>query len=388
MKVLNVQPFDNFGSIQRRSFQVASELRKEGVQTVFITPKKGVSFTKTALENSFKVYKTSCLRPVFIRNWLSLLHIIEWIRSVPRSLSEVYKIAYLEQPDVIHVNGFVCIQEAIVAAFCHRRSFLWNLIGTLYPRIIIVMFLPIIRMASFRVFVAKKLVPYYFGYSHDWIIYEPVNTDKFNPAKTDMSEIDILRKDLSLNGHQRVVGFLGSISPAKGLEFLIRSASFIKEKYRNIRLIIAGGFPPEQLDYRFKLKKLVHELGLSADIVFTGHIEHDRVPLVLSLFDVFVSASVSEGTPVSILEAMAMEKPVVATDVGGVSEQIVNDETGILVPPRNTKALADAIIHLLSNPTKANSLGRKARERVGQMFTLQMCVIQYKKLYENLTKFN
>jgi glycosyltransferase involved in cell wall biosynthesis len=384
MKVLNVQPFDCSGSIQRRSLQVSLELRKEGIDTVFVVPKEGFSFTKMALENDFKVYKTSSLRPVFINGKQSLIHMVKWIRRIPKNIVEMYKIVCGEQPDVIQVNGFVCIQEALVATFCYRRKFLWNLIGTLYPRIIILLFLPIIRSASLRVFVSKKLVNYYFGKPKDWIIYEPVDTDKFNPNRIALFELDVLRKTLSLGVNSHMVGFLGFISPVKGLEYLIRSIKLVKEKCNDVKLVIAGGVPPHQQDYYIKLKNLVCELKLSKDIIFVDYVEHEKVPLVLRLFNIFVFSSTHEGTPVSILEAMAMEIPVVATDVGGVSEQIVNGETSILVPPKDPEAIAEAIIRLLQNPEERIRMGRRSRKRVQEMFSLEKCVLMYKKLYGDI----
>lgn len=382
LKVLNVQPFDNFGSIQRRSLHVALDLRKEGIQTVFTTPRKGNAFTKTVMECGFRVYKTSCLRPVFVRNLHSLLHTIKWFKDIPKNLLEVHQIALAEQPDLIQVNGFVCVQEALIAALFHRQRFVWNLIGTLYPRLIILLFLPMIRMAALRLFVAKKIVPYYFGESDDPIINEPVDTVEFDPTRISRSEIEVLRRALSIDTQQRVIGYLGSVSPVKGLEFLIKSASFIKNQYPNVKLIIAGDFTLEQAEYRLKLERLVHELQLTKYVIFAGNIEHNKVRLLLSIFNVFVSASISEGTPVSILEAMAMEKPVIATNVGGISEQIINSESGILVPPKNQDAIAKAAIFLFENPVEAAILGKKARERVKTIYGLERCIGEYRKLYK------
>ena len=386
VKILNIQPFDYSGSIERRSLQVALELRKEGIETIFVNPREEYSFTKMAFENGFKVYKTSCLRPVFVNNKQSLTHVVNWIKGIPRNIVEMYKITRFEQPHVLQVNGFVCIQEALVAAFCYRRRFLWNLIGTtIYPRFIIAMFLPVIRLASARIFVAKKLVNYFFCNYDYWIINEPVDTDEFNPNKIDISKLNSLRKSLTIEKDAPIIGFLAFISPQKGLEYLLRGIRLVKKKYNNVKLIVVGDAPPHQAEYYMKLKYLVSELELSENVLFLGYVKRKEIPLLLSAFDIFVSASIYEGTPVTILEAMSMGIPVVATDVGGVSEQVLNGETGILITPKNPNAIAEAIIFLLQNKDKRIEMGKKARRRIQKVFSLQKCVLQYRKLYLSMT---
>ena len=222
IKVLVIQPFDVLGSIQNRSLVVAQRLKDYSIETIFVSPRNGRSFTKEAYKKGFKVYKTCSLRPVFLRDVGSLLHIIRFIKSFPKSLVEIYKVIKKEQPDIVQVNGFVCIQEAMIVALTCRRKFIWNLIGTLYPRVVIVALLPLIRLAFRRVFVSQKLIRYYFGKSNDKVIYEPVDTDKFNPNRVNVNELEALRKALSIQSTP-VVGFVGFISPVKGLEYLIKS---------------------------------------------------------------------------------------------------------------------------------------------------------------------
>ncbi|MEM4523442.1 MAG: glycosyltransferase family 4 protein, partial [Nitrososphaeria archaeon] len=145
-----------------------------------------------------------------------------------------------------------------------------------------------------------------------------------------------------------------------------------------------GDIFPHQMKYYYELKKLVKSLNLDDDVIFTGYIDHQELLTALSLADVFVIASLHEGTPVSILEAMAMERPVVATNVGGVSEQVISWHTGILVPPKNPEAIAKAIIYLLQNSNERIKMQKKARMWVKKMFSLEKCALMYKKLYEDV----
>ena len=100
--------------------------------------------------------------------------------------------------------------------------------------------------------------------------------------------------------------------------------------------------------------------------------------------DVFVLPSLSEGLPLSILEALAIEKSVVATDVGGIPEVMQNEVTGYLVPPKNPQILADKILQLLLNPQLAADFGKAGRKRVEEAFSLEHMIQEYQSLYEEL----
>jgi glycosyltransferase involved in cell wall biosynthesis len=103
------------------------------------------------------------------------------------------------------------------------------------------------------------------------------------------------------------------------------------------------------IEYFATLKKQIAELNLDNDIVFLGKIPHSQIKDILSVVDIFLMTSIAEGTPLVILEAMSMGIPVVATDVGGISEQVANGKTGIVVPPKDVNAIAEAVLYLLEN---------------------------------------
>ncbi|MCK4348225.1 MAG: glycosyltransferase family 4 protein, partial [Thermoplasmatales archaeon] len=151
----------------------------------------------------------------------------------------------------------------------------------------------------------------------------------------------------------------------------------------NVKFLIVGDISEPLKNYYYqKLKNLIGSLKMEQDVIFTG--KRYDIPQLLSTFDIFVLPSIAEGTPIVILEAMAMEKTVVATDVGAVSEQILGGETGIIVPPRNPKAMAEAVIYLLEHSEERIRMGKKAREGVKEMFSVERCVEEHRKLYENI----
>jgi glycosyltransferase involved in cell wall biosynthesis len=130
------------------------------------------------------------------------------------------------------------------------------------------------------------------------------------------------------------------------------------------------------------LAALSRQLGLQEAVRFLG--TRSDIPQLLSLLDVVALPSLEEGFPNVVLEAMAAGKPVVATRVGGTPEAVIHRETGLLVPPKDPRALADAILEVLDDPQRANAMGQAGRERVRKAFDLSRMVQEIEALYEEL----
>lgn len=128
------------------------------------------------------------------------------------------------------------------------------------------------------------------------------------------------------------------------------------------------------------LKEHVQKLGVEKKVLFLG-LRQD-VPRLLSLMDVFVLPSLSEGLSLAILEAMTAGKPVVTTQVGGNPELVLHLETGVLVPPEDSWALAEALERVLGDTGLAQRMGRAGRSRAGQYFGLHTMVKNYETLYQ------
>lgn len=184
-----------------------------------------------------------------------------------------------------------------------------------------------------------------------------------------------LRSDIGLNGQDRIIGAVGSLYPVKGHRFLIEAMPAIIRDCPNARLLLVG-----RGDQEVHLKEQVKKLGIERSVYFLG-LRQD-ISTLLSIMEVFVLPSLSEGLSVATLEAMASARPVVATRVGGNPELVVDGETGILVPSEDSQALATGIADLLLDRPRARTLGEKGRERVEQRFQMRMMVDEYRKLYE------
>ena len=180
---------------------------------------------------------------------------------------------------------------------------------------------------------------------------------------------------------EKVVLFVGRLASNKGLDTLVDSIPGVIAEHDDVKFVLVG----QDEGMRESLLKKANSLGVSDALVFTGHITDDR--LFRSAFassDVFVLPSEYEAFGIVLLEAMMCEKPCIASAVGGTSEAIVQDETGLLVEYGNAGKLAEMITGILSDPQRAKEMGKKGRERVLRKFTWGRVAREIEKVYEDL----
>jgi glycosyltransferase involved in cell wall biosynthesis len=160
----------------------------------------------------------------------------------------------------------------------------------------------------------------------------------------------------------------------KGHQFLLRAAAAVIKARPETNFLIIGTGP-----LRKQLESMSRALGLNNKVVFAGF--YEDLNDVLAAMDIFVQSSRTESLPVAVIEAMAAGKPIVATAVGGISEAIEPDKTGIIVPPLDSSQMADAILSLLNNRKKAAQMGRRARQVVAEKFSVQDASRQIAQIY-------
>lgn len=205
------------------------------------------------------------------------------------------------------------------------------------------------------------------------VIYNGVELDKYNPEREDLEG---LRQSLGIDDDCIVVGSIGRLVYQKGFQYFIEAADIIGNNNKT-RFIIVGEGPEEK-----NLKARVKASTISDVFMFTG--QRFDIPQILKICDIFVLPSILEGLPRVVIEAMAMAKPIVATDISGVREQLSHNHDGLIVPPKNPQALAEAITHLIDDKNKANELGKKARSSAELKFDLKQTVRNMERLYQNL----
>ncbi len=216
-----------------------------------------------------------------------------------------------------------------------------------------------------------------------------IDTQKFKPDAIKENENKALRESLGLGTKDTVIGFIGRLVKIKGPIDLINAFIKIRDRYPDAKLLMIGTWEHGERDLTTKdtIFKLVKENDLSGRVIFTGY--REDIPELLSIMDMFVLPSYWEGMPVSLLEAMSMELPVIGTDIRGSREEITED-CGIIYPPGDVDALAQAIVKYLEDRETATAMGKNARKRVVELFSeeevLKNQVAIYKKLLSEVIK--
>src|SRR3989338_2797277 len=183
-----------------------------------------------------------------------------------------------------------------------------------------------------------------------------------------------LRQKLGYGDNHKVVISVSRLVPKNGLKDLIESLVYLED---DVKLLIIGDGP-----LRDSLKLKSHELGLDGRIKFAGQVTHDDLPKYLAAADVFVRPSLSEGLGTAFLEAMAAKLPVVGTKTGGITDFIINRETGLFCEVNNSKDIADKVDMILKDNTLKDFMVSNARKLINEKYDWEIISRKYKELFQ------
>ena len=288
----------------------------------------------------------------------------------------------------------VRIRPTIVHSFLFRANILARIAGYLTG-------IPII-ISSVRVMGGEKKYFHYvemitsFMVDHYVTVSESVKRYIIDKSKISAEKISVIYNGVNIKSQDnsyeqnpkmpfkiedkdRILMTVGRLHKQKGHCYLIQAVSKVRKEFPNVKLLVTGEGEEEN-----NLKKLVKSLDLTNEVIFAG-LSSD-IERILPMAELFILPSLWEGLPNALLEAMAAGKPVVATKVGGIPEIVVHGETGVLIPPKDTDALAIAIIDLLQNRLKAKDMGEAARIRAGKRFSIYKMIEKTENLYQELLK--
>lgn len=190
---------------------------------------------------------------------------------------------------------------------------------------------------------------------------------------------DYLHKELGFSDDDFLVGIVAHLADHKGHKYLIEAAGIIKEKAPQIKLIIVGKGP-----LRMELDEQVKKTDVDDIVFFLGF--REDVPRILASLDLFVLSSYLEGLGTSIMDAMASRLPVVATEVGGIPELVTHEKTGLLVPPRDPRALAEAILKLYRDRKLATLYGEEGYKVVHEKYSSRAMAKKIIREYEHIAR--
>jgi glycosyltransferase involved in cell wall biosynthesis len=298
------------------------------------------------------------------------------IRPIVRAIRE-------NEIDLVHVNsGLRHGKPGIIAAWltktpcvCHVRMFhKLNLFDKVFTPFIDAFVY--ISNAIAKDYIAQGVPPL-----KGTVVHNGVDLGEFTPIH-DAAQV---RSEFGWTTHERLVGVIGRLDCWKGHEYFLEAVAEIAQEILSLRGLIVGEpeNTPLNREYYQKLQSLTKSLCLEDKVIFTGF--RGDVPRLMSALDVVVlSSSLPEPFGRVVIEGMAAGKPVVATAAGGVLDIIEDGVNGLLVPCKDAKAMAQAIFWLLSNQEQAEQIGRAARQRVAEKFTVPHYVAAVQSVYDTL----
>lgn len=219
------------------------------------------------------------------------------------------------------------------------------------------------------------------GYDPANIVVIPngVDLSRFT-AMADRAE---LRRSLGVPESSRLVAVVSRLTRLKGIEDFLEAAALVAPHHDDVHFLIVGEPSPiMNRVYLDELRAHAQRLGIQDRVIFTGL--RSDIPALLSAIDVSVMPSLNEALSNVLLESMAAGSAVVATDVGGTAEALLDGANGVLVPPGDPRIMAGAVTQLLDNPARARELGSRARRTIGERFSLERMVGATEALYDHL----
>ena len=207
--------------------------------------------------------------------------------------------------------------------------------------------------------VAQRMISQGFRAHDTTVIYNGLRTPDLSET-----ELESAHASLDLDGQEILLGTIARIDPKKNLETMLRAVALVTHTLPQVRLLVVGG---GSQDYLCRLEALAGSLGIASNVHFLGFRQDPLA--IMSLCDVSLLSSVTEGLPNAILESMMLGKPVVATEVGGVPELITDGIEGFLVRPGDHQAFAVKTLGLIRDPVLAQRMGNRGRAKVIDAFS-------------------
>lgn len=206
------------------------------------------------------------------------------------------------------------------------------------------------------------------------VINSGVDLNRFMQRASE--EAQNFKIELGIPEKSSIVGTVGRLVPVKGLKFLIKAAKLVIQKFPDTFFILAGDGHLKQ-----NLKKQASELGIEKNIIFLGW--RDDVARIISTYDIFALPSLNEGMGRVLVEAMALGKPIVASDIGGIPDLVTHERNGFLVPAKNPEQLANYIQILLENEEQREKMGHEGK-KIAVNFSKEIMVERIAELYREL----
>ena len=361
VRVLHIIPNFGAGGAERLLVDLLEAFDQERfeVAAVSLYPESGTILEEEIKEKGLKVYFLNKRRGLDLR-----------------MIPQLYRLFRAFRPDVVHTHRYVLRYTLLPMLFCRvpvRVHTVHSVAQKEVDRIG-----KLVHWIAFRLGgvvpisisreVANTVRAVYGRGIHTPVIYNGIPTTRF---------VSRAGRDNAKKEKNVVLLHVGRFAPEKNHLLLIEAFALALKEYPTMQLWLVGDG-----SLRPAVEKAIAEMRLAGKVLFLGI--RDDVPKLLAGCETFILSSDYEGVPLAVLEAMAAGKPVIATTVGGVPELVEDGVTGILVPPRDPQALAQAILRLVKDPDLRQRMGKAAQERTLERFDIARTAREYEALYLKL----
>jgi len=368
IRIGHVLPWPSVGGVELATLAIANTVESQGIKSVAFCLKDS-----TLVSNLFaqKGIETDFYQPADP----SYRHPKNYLRSSIQ-LARLFK---KHRVDLVHCGDLLAAYYAGLAAkmaslpvLCHVRCS--------YPEITKrdQSFLHLINKWVFVSRDAWQTFAYRVKSSRGRLIYEGIDV----PALVQQAEgAASVRSEFNIPADAHLIGMAARVAPAKDYETLAKAAARVVSRHRNVRFMIVGDHSQarEYREHYEKVKELLNANGVAGYFIFTDH--RADVQRLIAAIDIFLLSTRTEGLPLVILEAMAHAKPVVATNVGGVSEVVKADVTGFLHEPKDDERQAADLLRLIEDSALRKKMGEAGRQRVLTEFSKERFAAELSELY-------
>lgn len=361
-KILHILTERGWRGGEAQAFFLCRGLLQQGFYPIICTPKYS-EFAIRAQDQNVPIYEIPKMSLVNLPSLIQLRRIIKKERPVlihchtarAHSLALAAIIgnsAYRKRP--------IIVSRRVDFAVSHNPFSRWKYLN---PRVHYIAISRGVKDVLLQADISEK---------HIDIVNSGIDPERF---KTATSDCQAMRRELAVPEHAFVIGNVAALTDHKGHRFLIDAAALVHKTLPNSIFLIAG-----EGEERVHLEAQIQQLNLGSVVQLLGY--RNDIGNVMKTFDIFVLSSHKEGLCTSLLDAMLFEIPVIATCTGGVPDAVIHNETGILVEPKDSESLAEAIIFAYNNQDLIRSMASHARQRVMKFFTVDRMVAETIKVYQ------
>jgi len=380
IRIANIIEEGRLGGPQLRAAMIASAFNQE-IDTTIIFPKKNSKEFKLrchALGAKYLLFPLTTLN----RSWMAVLN---YVILFPFEVLKLSRLLKKNSFDIVHVSGGSWQFKGILAAKLADIKIIWELNDTYVPFIIRVIFFFLSKLANGFIYGSERTKRYYKKFistkQQCFLIQSPVDVNYFDPTIKYQPD-KFIKKNFSKK--KIVIGTVANVNPTKDFITFIKTAKKLSNHKNEIIFIVIGSIYKSQKKYYENLLKLIRQTGIRN--VYFLNSRKDVRPL-LKIIDIYLCSSKNESSPLSMWEAMSMEKAIVSTDVGDVKKFIINGTNGFLVKVGDADNLANRISELIKQPKLRNTFGKHVRKIAKKELDLRICMHLHVRMYKAINGY-